>query len=288
MARYPFVIVLRESSVPSTDTLNRETTLCISLAARPSNLGTRFHNYLYDELGLDYVYKAFAPSDIAAAVTGIRGLGIRGAGVSMPYKEACIPLLDELDRSAAVIESVNTIVNTDGRLVGYNTDYLAVATALTRHQIAPGTEFLLRGSGGMGKAVVAALRDHGLTTGTVIARNEQTGPALAEQYGFGWAAEVADRTAPLLVNVTPIGMAGGPQEHDLSFERSAVARAETVFDVIAFPPRTPLIAAAEELGRPTITGAEIIAAQAAEQFALYTGVRPDDDQVRRASEFSRA
>jgi shikimate dehydrogenase len=288
VARYPFVIVLRESSVPSTDTLNRETTLCISLAARPSNLGTRFHNYLYDELGLDYVYKAFAPSDIAAAVTGIRGLGIRGAGVSMPYKEACIPLLDELDRSAAVIESVNTIVNTDGRLVGYNTDYLAVATALTRHQIAPGTEFLLRGSGGMGKAVVAALRDHGLTTGTVIARNEQTGPALAEQYGFGWAAEVADRTAPLLVNVTPIGMAGGPQEHDLSFERSAVARAETVFDVIAFPPRTPLIAAAEELGRPTITGAEIIAAQAAEQFALYTGVRPDDDQVRRASEFSRA
>lgn len=288
MARYPFVIVLRESSVPSTDTLNRETTLCISLAARPSNLGTRFHNYLYDELGLDYVYKAFAPSDIAAAVTGIRGLGIRGAGVSMPYKEACIPLLDELDRSAAVIESVNTIVNTDGRLVGYNTDYLAVATALTRHQIAPGTEFLLRGSGGMGKAVVAALRDHGLTTGTVIARNEQTGPALAEQYGFGWAAEVGDRTAPLLVNVTPIGMAGGPQEHDLSFERSAVARAETVFDVIAFPPRTPLIAAAEELGRPTITGAEIIAAQAAEQFALYTGVRPDDDQVRRASEFSRA
>ncbi|HEY5878394.1 MAG TPA: shikimate 5-dehydrogenase [Nakamurella sp.] len=274
--------------MPSTDTLNRETTLCISLAARPSNLGTRFHNFLYDELGLNYVYKAFAPTDIEAAVAGIRGLGIRGAAVSMPYKEACIPLLDELDRSAAVIESVNTIVNTDGRLVGYNTDYVAVATALTRHAIAPGTEFLLRGSGGMGKAVLAALHDHGLTTGTVIARNERTGPTLAEQYGFGWAADVGDRTAPLLVNVTPIGMAGGPQEHELSFDRSAVAQARTVFDVIAFPARTPLIAAAEELGKPTITGAEIIAAQAAEQFVLYTGIRPDDDQIRRASEFSRA
>jgi shikimate dehydrogenase len=274
--------------MPTTDTLNRDTTLCISLAARPSNLGTRFHNFLYDQLGLNFVYKAFAPRDIGAAVAGIRGLGIRGAAVSMPYKEACIPLLDELDPSAAVIESVNTIVNTGGRLVGYNTDYTAVAAALTRHGIEPGTEFLLRGSGGMGKAVVAALRDHGLTCGTIIARNERTGRALAEQYGFGWAAEPADRTAPLLVNVTPIGMAGGPQEHDLSFERRAIAAADVVFDVIAFPPRTPLIAAAEELGTPTITGSEIIAGQAAEQFALYTGIRPDDDLVRQAAEFSRS
>lgn len=274
--------------MPSTDTINRDTTLCISLAARPSNLGTRFHNFLYDQLGLDYVYKAFAPTDIAAAVTGIRGLGIRGAAVSMPYKEACIPLLDELDPSAAVIESVNTIVNTEGRLVGYNTDYTAVAAALARHEVPPGTGFLLRGSGGMGKAVLAALRDHGLTRGTVIARNERTGPALARQYGFDWAPEPGDRTAPLLVNVTPIGMAGGPQAEELSFDRRAVAAAEMVFDVVAFPPRTPLIAAAQELGRPTITGAEIIAAQAAEQFALYTGIRPDGELVRRASEFSRA
>jgi shikimate dehydrogenase len=274
--------------VPTTDTLNRETTLCISLAARPSNLGTRFHNYLYDELGLDFVYKAFAPTDIAAAVAGIRGLGIRGAGVSMPYKEVCIPLLDELDPSAAVIDSVNTIVNTDGRLVGYNTDYLAVATALARHEIPVGTEFLLRGSGGMAKAVAAALRDHGLGTGTIVARNARTGPALAAQYGFDWVADAGDRTAPLLVNVTPVGMAGGPQSDEMSFDRAAIAQAHTVFDVIAFPARTPLIRAAEEAGKPTITGAEIIAAQAAEQFALYTGIRPDDEQIRRASEFSRA
>jgi shikimate dehydrogenase len=179
-------------------------------------------------------------------------------------------------------------VNTDGRLVGYNTDYTAVVTALSRPGVAPGTEFLLRGSGGMGKAVVAALRDHGLTTGTIIARNERTGPALAEQYGFDWAAEPADRTAPLLINVTPIGMTGGPQANDLSFDRPCIAAADVVFDVIAFPPRTPLIAAAQELGKPTITGAEIIAAQAAEQSTLYTRVRLDDDQVRRAAEFSRS
>jgi hypothetical protein len=79
----------------------------VSLAARPSNIGTRFHNFLYDELGLDFVYKAFAPVDLEAAVAGIRGLGIRGAGVSMPFKEACIPLLDELDPSAAAIDSAD-------------------------------------------------------------------------------------------------------------------------------------------------------------------------------------
>ena len=64
--------------MPSTATLTRDTTLCVSLAARPSNIGTRFHNFLYDELGLDFVYKAFAPADLEAAVAGIRGLGIRG------------------------------------------------------------------------------------------------------------------------------------------------------------------------------------------------------------------
>ncbi|MGA8787953.1 MAG: shikimate 5-dehydrogenase, partial [Paenarthrobacter sp.] len=63
--------------------LNKDMSLCISLAARPSNIGTRFHNYLYDLLGLNFVYKAFAPADITLAVAGIRGLPIRGAAVSM-------------------------------------------------------------------------------------------------------------------------------------------------------------------------------------------------------------
>lgn len=91
--------------------LARDTQLCISLAARPSNIGTRFHNYLYNALDLNYAYKAFAPRDIAQAVAGIRGLPIRGAAVSMPYKEAVIDLVDVMEPSAAAIDSVNTIVN---------------------------------------------------------------------------------------------------------------------------------------------------------------------------------
>ncbi|HEY5880485.1 MAG TPA: shikimate 5-dehydrogenase [Nakamurella sp.] len=275
--------------MPTTDTLNKSTALCVSLAARPSNIGTRFHNHLYDELGLDFVYKAFAPTDIVAAVAGIRGLGIRGAGVSMPYKADVMPLIDELDASATAIQSVNTIVNTDGHLTGYNTDYIAVRSVLAGHEVPTDLDFLLLGSGGMAKAIVAALRDAGFGSGTIVApQSVDAGRALADQYGYRFAAELGDLAAPLLINATPIGMTGGPAENDLSFERDLVEQAQVVFDVVAFPSKTPLISLATDLGKPTISGAEIIALQAAEQFVLYTGVRPSDDQLRRAAEFSRA
>ena len=268
--------------------ITKDTRLCISLAARPSNIGTRFHNYLYEELGLDFVYKAFAPTDLALAIAGIRGLPIRGAAVSMPYKSDCIPLLDEIDASAAVIASVNTIVNTDGHLVGYNTDYLAVAALLREHAVTPDGDVVVLGSGGMARAVVAALRDHGFAGGTVIARNSGTGRELADRYGWLWAAELADRRPSVVVNATPIGMAGGPGADDSPAPDEVVAAASVVFDVVAFPAETPLIRAAREHGVPVITGAEVIALQAAEQFHLYTGVRPSPDQVRVASEFSRS
>ena len=120
-----------------TVSLNKNTTLCISLAARPSNFGTRFHNYLYDLLDIDFVYKAFTTTDIAGAIAGVRALGIRGCSVSMPFKEEVIALVDELDASATAIQSINTIVNDDGYLRAYNTDYLAVAQLLAESAIDP-------------------------------------------------------------------------------------------------------------------------------------------------------
>ena len=129
--------------------LSKDTTLCMSLSARPSNFGTRFHNYLYKALGLDYIYKAFTTKDLSAAIGGVRALGIRGCAVSMPFKEACMALVDEIDASASVIESVNTIVNTEGRLKAYNTDYLAVSALLNDGRISPSMPFALRGSGGL-------------------------------------------------------------------------------------------------------------------------------------------
>ncbi len=272
--------------------LNKDTKLCISLAARPSNIGTRFHNYLYDELGLDFIYKAFTTTDIAAAIGGVRALGIRGCSVSMPFKKAVMSLVDEIEPSAAAIDAVNTIVNDlsvpGGRLTASNTDYLAVQLLIDRHGLGCGDTVLIQGSGGMANAVGAAFRDNGFHRGVVVARNRQTGAALADRLGYDYAPEVGDHTAPVLVNVTPIGMAGGPDERRSAFDAATIAAARTVFDVVALPAETPLIAAARAAGVGVITGAEAIALQAAEQFQRYTGVRPSAAQVAAASEYSRS
>ncbi|MBV4504486.1 shikimate 5-dehydrogenase [Pseudomonas sp. BW13M1] len=266
---------------------SRDTVLCISLAGRPGTFGVRFHNHLYRQLGLDYYYKAMTTQDLPAAVAGIRALGIRGCGVSMPYKEACLALVDEVDPSAAAIASVNTLVNTDGHLKAYNTDYLAVRQLLARHEVDPSTAFALRGSGGMAKAVASALRDAGFREGTIVARNEQAGRQLADICGYRWLPDLGDRCPPMLVNVTPIGMAGGPEAEQLAFSETAIAAAQQVFDVVAMPARTPLIRAAEALGKPVITGLDVIALQALEQFVLYTGVRPTAEQVAAAVAHAR-
>ena len=268
--------------------INKDTRLCMSLSARPGNFGTRFHNFLYRELGLNFVYKAFTTRDLRAAIGGVRALGIRGCAVSMPFKEACIELLDELAPSARGIMSVNTIVNTDGQLKGYNTDYQAVRVLLEARAIPPATTFALRGSGGMAKAVACALRDLGFGTGVIVARNEATGGPLAAQYGFRWEPEfAANARAGLLINVTPIGMAGGAEAETLAFSEEQITAADHAFDVVALPAETPFIRRATALGKPVITGAEVIVLQAVEQFVLYTGVRPEAELIARAAAFAR-
>jgi len=268
--------------------INKDTQLCMSLAARPGNFGTRFHNFLYRELGLNYIYKAFTTRDLAAAIGGIRALGIRGCAVSMPFKEACIEYLDELDASARGIMSVNTIVNTDGYLKAYNTDYTAVSELIRSNGIPKNTRFALRGSGGMAKAVACALKDAGFADGIVLARNEEAGSALARQYGFRWKKKLEDESPGLLINVTPVGMAGGAEADQLSFSKELTRMAQFVFDVVALPPETPLIRLASSLGKKTISGAAVIALQAVEQFVLYTGVRPDTELIQKAAAFARS
>ncbi|MDK4806155.1 MAG: shikimate 5-dehydrogenase [Novosphingobium aromaticivorans] len=265
-------------------TIGRDTRVCMSLSARPGNAGSRLHNWLYDRYGLDYLYKSFTTTDLPAAVGGIRALGIRGCAISMPFKEAVIPLLDGLEASARAIDSVNTIVNDDGILTGYNTDYVAVR-ALVEQRMARPMPFVLRGSGGMAKAVAAALRDAGFTQGTIVARNPASGPALARATGFAWAPELPETGAPLLVNVTPLGMEG-PQADELAFPQEQIEAATMAFDVVAQPAQTPFIAAAQAAGKPVISGAEVIVLQAVEQFALYTGIRPDDEAVALAATFA--
>ncbi|WP_197503508.1 shikimate 5-dehydrogenase [Mycobacterium sp. E740] len=272
--------------------LSKDTRLCISLSGRPTNIGTRFHNYLYDLLGLDFIYKAFTTTDIAAAIGGVRALGIRGCSVSMPFKQDVLRLVDEVEQSASSIRAVNTIVNDlsvpGGKLTASNTDYLAVQRLIDENGLQQTQSVLVHGSGGMASAVGAAFRDLGFDRGTVVARNAETGRPLADRLGYDYVADIGSRGADVLVNVTPVGMAGAPDAAGVPFGEAAIANAHTVFDVVAVPAETPLIKAARTAGVAVITGAEVIALQAAEQFERYTGVRPTDEQVLAASAVSRA
>jgi len=183
---------------------------------------------------------------------------------------------------------VNTIVNTDGFLKAYNTDYSAVFSLLQSRKVPTNLYFALRGSGGMAKAVAAALRDAGFKEGVIVARNETAGTALASQYGFEWRPELAAAKPGLLINVTPIGMAGTEEADQLAFSEETVRAAEFVFDVVAVPAETPLIRLAGALGKKTISGAEVIVLQAVEQFVLYTGQRPEPELIERAAAFARS
>lgn len=266
-------------------TIGRETTLCMSLAGRPGNFGSRFHNHLYAALGLDYVYKAFTTRELAPAIAGIRALGIRGCAISMPFKEACIPLLDDLAPSARAIESVNTIVNDAGVLTGHNTDYAAIAPLLARHAVSSDVSFALHGSGGMAKAVAAALRDRGFREGMIVARNERSGAALAAACGYRYQPGLGDARPDMLINVTPVGMSG-PDAEQLPFELDAIDAAELVFELVALPVETPFVQRARSAGKRVITGAEVIALQALAQFELYTGVTPSVAQVEAARAYA--
>lgn len=268
--------------------INKDTQLCMSLAGRPGNFGTRFHNYLYQKLGLNYIYKAFTTTDIEHAIKGVRALGIRGCAVSMPFKESCMPFLDEIAPSAQAIQSVNTIVNHHGYLKAYNTDYIAIVKLIEKYQLNPVSSVLVHGSGGMAKAVVAAFKHAGFQQVKIYARNRTTGANLAELYGYTYLAELDQHAADILINVTPIGMYGAVEEQLLAFPASLIHQAKVVFDVVALPAETPLIRYARQQGKQIISGAEVIVLQAVEQFELYTQQRPSEALIAEAAQFARS
>ncbi|WP_335950420.1 shikimate 5-dehydrogenase, partial [Klebsiella michiganensis] len=239
--------------------IDRDTLLCMSLAGRPGNFGTRFHNYLYEKLGLNYIYKAFTTQDIAAAVNGVRALGIRGCAVSMPFKESCIAYLDALDPSAKAIDSVNTIVNDDGRLTGLNTDYIAVKSLIDSYQLDSSAKVMIQGSGGMGKAVIAAFRDAGFRDVIIAARHAERRDVNQNIRRDSLRPGLPLKTVLLCQRQAALAMAGGAESETLAFSPTMVERADVIFDVVALPPETPLIKLAQRLDKRVISGAEVIA-----------------------------
>lgn len=265
-------------------TLTKDSQMCMSLASRPGNFGTRLHNFLYAKLGLNFFYKSFTTTNLAHAVAGIRALGIRGCAISMPFKEDVMAYLDQIEPSAARINAVNTIVNDNGVLTGLNTDYIAIQRIFAEHAIPLDVRIGVFGSGGMAKAIISALDDSGYRAVTVVARNRHTGQQLADKYGYRWQAQWVDGDSfDVLVNASPVGMA--PQADQSPCPEPLVQQADYVIDSVANPIHTQLIQTATRLGKQTVNGFEITMIQSIEQFKLYTGVTPDEAAVQAGQDF---
>ena len=272
--------------------ISSETQICLSLAARPGSFGNRFHNYLYGELKLDFIYRSGTTGDFVAAIAGLRGLRIRGCGLSMPYKEQALPYLDEIDPDAKKIGAVNTIVNEDlqgpGKLKGYNTDFAAIRGLLESKRVGSHSRVALAGSGGMARACAFALWKLGCKQSTVLARNREKGLALAGEYGFEWAppSSAQPGSFDVLINATPVGMQPDPPDRT-PFTPVVVRSAKIAVESVAYPARTAFLGLAREAGLSVVDGFEITVAQAVEQFRLYTGVVLRPDQVARAAVYAR-
>ena len=268
-------------------------TLCGSLSRLASPLGRSLHEAGYRALGLAFTYVPFVVSDLGGAITGMRALGIRGFGVSQPYKQAVMPLLDALDPQARRIGAVNTVVNDGGHLVGHNTDWLGAVRALEEVTPLQGARVLLVGAGGAARAIAFGLQGKGART-TITNRDRARAESLAAEVG----AEVARfepaemlrgaRDHEIIVNATSVGQAGraagAPAESPVPEE--ALGEGQLVMDIVYKPLQTPLGAAARRRGARVIQGDRMLLHQAAVQFELYTG-RPApraamDEALQRA------
>ena len=234
------------------------------------SLSPAMHNAAFAYLGINAVYVPFPVTDLPQAVAGLRGLAIGGASVTIPFKEEVIPLLYELDPQAARMGAVNTVVNRDGRLMGYNTDWLGAVTALKTETSITGEHVLILGAGGAARAIAFGILENG---GKVTITDLDTGraEALAKDMGVEAIPLTALNQCPaaILINATPVGMA--PDLHGLPLDPGLVGRFSLVMDIVYRPLLTRLLKEAQMHGARTIDGLQMLIHQATAQFELWTG-----------------
>jgi shikimate dehydrogenase len=247
-------------------------TLCGSLSRLASPLGRSMHEAGYRALGLPFAYIPFEVRDLGGALGGMRALGIRGFGVSHPFKQDVMPLLDEIDGVARRIGAVNTIVNDGaGHLVGYNTDWIGAVRALEESRALEDARVLLVGAGGAARAIAFGLRERGART-TIANRDLGKAEVLAREVGATAAA--LDETThaanyDVVVNATTLGQTDAVAASPVPFE--ALRQGQLVMDIVYKPVHTRLVEAAARTGAAVVHGGRMLLHQAAAQFELYTG-----------------
>ena len=243
-------------------------------------LSPLLHETAYQALGLRARYLAFdvASADLAAAVAGMRALGIRQLSVSLPHKEAVLGLADRATEHAQRIGAANTLTRVGDELVADNTDWLGVRQTLEPLAEWQGKRATVVGAGGAARAVVYALRALELEV-TVVNRSAARAERLAEQLG----ARVGTLVEPwdLLVNTTPLGM--HPDTDASPVEPERLRPGAIVFDTVYRPLDTRLLRDARTRGCRTQDGLDMLVHQAREQLRLWCGRAPDPTPLRRAA-----
>jgi shikimate dehydrogenase len=238
------------------------------------SLSPSIHNAGYQALRINYAYVSFQVSDIKRAIEGIRGLGIRGASVTIPHKTTALKYLDRIDPLAEEIGAVNTIVNDDDVLTGYTTDGDGALKALEEVTTLGGKKAVLIGSGGAASAIAVGLKAKGVKL-VVLNRTEEKARRLAKRVnaeGFGGLKKLSEiPSADILINATPVGM--WPKLGQSIIPRELLHNRLTVFDVVYNPRETRLLAEARERGCAVVYGYKMLLYQAVKQFELFTGLK---------------
>jgi shikimate dehydrogenase len=253
------------------------------------------HNAAFDRLGLDYVYLPFrvTAKELERAVEGARALNIRGLNVTIPHKVAIIPFLDKLDPLAEKIGAINTIVNDDGVLIGYNTDATGFLQALLEQGIEPeGKRVAVLGAGGASRAVSFILAQRGASL-AILNRQPARAQELAQRIAQAFQSEVEALAlseenlaevlakAEILVNTTSLGMS--PEVDKTPVPARLLKSSLVVFDIVYNPIQTRLLREAEAAGAKTINGLEMLVWQGALAFEKWTGEQAPLDLMRQVA-----
>ncbi|NJN84148.1 MAG: shikimate dehydrogenase [Caldilineaceae bacterium] len=259
------------------------------------------HNAAFDALGLNWSYLPLPvatepPHLVAEAVRGVRGLGLVGANVTVPHKQAVMPHLDALTPAARAIGAVNTIrVQHDGQLLGDNTDARGFIADLHEHGVNPfGQQVLVLGAGGSARAVVYGLAEAGAASIAILNRTVTKAQELADAMGRAWPnCKLSAHTLPddlpklafsatLIVNCTSLGMT--PQVERWPWhDEASLGRQQAVYDLVYNPPKTRLLQAAADAGAQAIGGIGMLVWQGAIAFELWTGQPAPVDVMRAAA-----
>jgi len=243
------------------------------------SLSPAMHNAAFQALGLNKVYVAFPVADVAGAMTGLRALGVKGASVTIPHKQAVIPFLDAIDPVAARIGAVNTLVVEEGIIRGLNTDWVGANRALAEALPLAGKTILVLGAGGSARAIGFGLLEEGARV-LLASRTPEKGRKLASELGIDWLplAEAGRNPVDAVVNATSVGMA--PAVDASPLPQAAFQKVPVVMDIVYSPLTTRLLREAREAGCQTVDGLAMLLYQGVAQFEAWTGLAAPVDVMR--------